>query len=684
MQIASDSSKKKSHTSRRRCAVVWAIPAIPRKEGMLGHDFNNADGQAINDETNPDTGRYLHESDTTELKQRRMAAQEIWECMDCGAKGELDPRGGGCAACGSQALSPLRESLDPVAEKEKHQTFRETSPEKYQENLDTIRERQRHEIPAPMVVKEKPVTPVLPRQRALAAEYAKSTCEHCGESIYQGLKGMGPWYHDKTQSERCHPGVLRTQKPTYATPKTAQGSGGTTVTFQNQNVTNPSSPNKSEPMAVPEAIDQQAGPHSPNAPMTAPRTPGITPKIVNVPPGTEGEGASNMASAKTGNEFEDMFGDLLSQYACPHCQSVNVDVTPTEDGYDIYCEDCERVTPSHGGATPSVSGFPATETEFVDPDLEMEPEEPPFEVTSSFVRTAAINVSQGQDAQGFHMNIDMNGRGYVLRGDNAEQFRREYAAIPKPEGKVNALVEKYMNVLKPYTKPTIQHPTPVAEQAEGLADADAYWAGKEKQPGDEKRYMRQAPAPKQKSKSLLDWGIPAWLRQKEQEEAVKASSKQADALFEEQPLIEVTDLDALFAMPQERKEEWLVAHGWTKDESWHGASWWMQQPMWSKDGREEDIPYQETDNAIEKQVEILGEEDDEIESKGIGCRECGAILNNAEGDLCPQCQAEGAEDREDPFDKEGAGSNSGEDDPRGVGTNYNDEFYEHRTTGLVF
>jgi hypothetical protein len=296
-------------------------------------------------------------------------------------------------------------------------------------------------------------------------------------------------------------------------------------------------------MAVPEAIDQTAGPHSPNAPSTAPRTPGIQPKIVNVPPGTEGEESmSNMASKQAG-EFEEMFGGILSQYACPHCQSVNVDVTPTEDGYDIYCEDCERVTPSHGEAAPGVTGFPATEPEFEDPDLEMEPEEPPFDV-------------------------------------------------------------------------------------------------------------REA-----------------------------AEEKTADALFEEQPLADVTDIDMLYTMPEERKAEWLKAHGWTPDESHHGPAWWLRQPQWSKDGHEEDIPYQGTDEAIEKELELQDKEDEHIESKGIGCRECGAVLNNGEGDLCPQCQAEGAEDREDPFDKEGAGSNSGQDDPRGVGENYREEFYEHRTTG---
>jgi hypothetical protein len=557
-------------------------PAIERKEGMLGHDFDNADGQAIRNETYPSTDYVSGEADTTEFRQPRMASNEIWECMDCGQRGELDPVGGGCATCGSQAIArvdlPRNTDVTPI---------REPNPLQVEKRMIPIREKM------------------------------------------------------------ISPGGRRLR----ASEKTAQGSGNTTTTFQNQNVTTPNAPGKGQPMAVPDAIDQAPGPHSPNAPSTAPRSPGIQPRIVNVPPGTEGEESmGNVASKKGG--LEELFEDVLSEYACPYCGSINIDVTPTETGYDVYCEDCERVTPSHGGATPGVSGLHATEPEFEDPDLEMEPEEPPYEQ---------------------------------------------------------------------------QH-----------AGAD----------------------------------------------------KTAEALFEEHPLQDVTDLDVLIGMPQERKEEWLVAHGWTKDESHHGVSWWMQQPMWSKDGYEESIPYQETDNAIEKEVELMEED---IESKGIGCRQCGAVLNNAEGDLCPQCQAGGAEDQEDPFEhmgaeegedkmqvaktileqlggnkframtgaknfvgspnsltfrlpdaggftkdginavqitldpsdtytvtfsrirggmpkvismyrdiyvenlrevferetglatslgKMGAGSNSGEDDPRGVGTNYNDEFYEHRTEGL--
>jgi hypothetical protein len=78
--------------------------------------------------------------------------------------------------------------------------------------------------------------------------------------------------------------------------KQAQGAGNTTVTMQEQNVTDPNSPGGKEPMAVAPAIDQTAGPHSPNAPATAPRTPDVVPKIVDVPAGTANEESGVLAS----------------------------------------------------------------------------------------------------------------------------------------------------------------------------------------------------------------------------------------------------------------------------------------------------------------------------------------------------------------------------------------------------
>jgi rRNA maturation endonuclease Nob1 len=132
------------------------------------------------------------------------------------------------------------------------------------------------------------------------------------------------------------------------------------------------------------------------------------------------------------------------------------------------------------------------------------------------VRTAAINVAQGQDEQGFHMLLTMNGREYVLRGTDADSFRKEYAAIPKPEAAVNKLVEKYLWKMQPYQKQTIQHPPSETKQdpnspalrrqrSEELADADAYWGGKEKGPNDYKRYMTQHASAKLAATSYAEY-----------------------------------------------------------------------------------------------------------------------------------------------------------------------------------
>src|SRR5208282_5097201 len=132
------------------------------------------------------------------------------------------------------------------------------------------------------------------------------------------------------------------------------------------------------------------------------------------------------------------------------------------------------------------------------------------------VRTAAIGVAQGQDDQGFHMLLTMNGREYVLRGQDADSFRKEYAAIPKPEAAVNKLVEKYLWKMQPYQKPTIQHPPSETKQdpnsqalrrqrSEELADADAYWGGKEKGPNDYKRYMTQHASAKIAAESYAEY-----------------------------------------------------------------------------------------------------------------------------------------------------------------------------------
>ncbi len=111
------------------------------------------------------------------------------------------------------------------------------------------------------------------------------------------------------------------------------------------------------------------------------------------------------------------------------------------------------------------------------------------------VKTAKVSVSQGQDAQGFHMLVNLNGTEYVLRGADAESFRKEFAAIPKPEEKVNALVERYLGKLQPYNqkpKQPAQQPAQKKpyewpsylqniekdEEAHRKKDEENYWAGK--------------------------------------------------------------------------------------------------------------------------------------------------------------------------------------------------------------
>jgi hypothetical protein len=135
------------------------------------------------------------------------------------------------------------------------------------------------------------------------------------------------------------------------------------------------------------------------------------------------------------------------------------------------------------------------------------------------VRTAAITVtpSQGQ------VLLSMNGREYVLYGQDAEAFRKEYDAILKPEQKVNQLVEKYLWKMQPYKKQTIQHPPSETkqnpnnqaiqrQQSEGLADADAYWAGKEKDPNAYKQYMTQHASMMGLAKMAADYfGYDDWI-----------------------------------------------------------------------------------------------------------------------------------------------------------------------------
>ena len=116
---------------------------------------------------------------------------------------------------------------------------------------------------------------------------------------------------------------------------------------------------------------------------------------------------------------------------------------------------------------------------------------------AAYIKTAVITVTPGAG----QMIVNMNGRDYILRGAEADAFRKEYVAIQRPEAKVNALVEKYMNALQPLKKQTVPMAPGVLEReqqetrAKELADADKYWAGHgAPTPQEEKRYMTQSAA----------------------------------------------------------------------------------------------------------------------------------------------------------------------------------------------
>jgi hypothetical protein len=231
------------------------------------------------DDVYADSLREVFESETglatslgTMGKSGAIPSNERWKCMDCGNVGKLN-REGRCGACGSEAVHP--EALD---------NQQPALPAGPTEGVSTIRETKPVEVERRMVpIRERRISP----------------------------------------------------NPDPKIGKTAQGGGNTTVTMQEQNVTDPNVPSKGQPIAVPNAIDQIPGPHSSNAPATAPRSPGIQPRIVNVPSGTEGEtGMSSTASIEDPEEI-----------TCPRCHGTNIDVDAVgSEGYKIYCEDCEQVT----------------------------------------------------------------------------------------------------------------------------------------------------------------------------------------------------------------------------------------------------------------------------------------------------------------------------------------------------
>lgn len=199
------------------------------KTSMLGHTFNDADGQAIRPDIAEDTGRLPH------------------------AYKEGDDKTAG----GSQYTEWIEEYL------EEHNY----PSDDYRELGDLVEE-------------------------LLVQNFGLSLSEAARE-VEKWQDPMGDLESSPTTPSMSHEDDLMLREmQRFGSKKKAD-----TLTSQTQNATFPGTPGKAEPMAVPEAIDQSAGPHSPNAPATAPRTPGIQPKVVNVPPGTD-DGDEITASAK--------------------------------------------------------------------------------------------------------------------------------------------------------------------------------------------------------------------------------------------------------------------------------------------------------------------------------------------------------------------------------------------------
>jgi hypothetical protein len=153
-----------------------------------------------------------------------------------------------------------------------------------------------------------------------------------------------------------------------------------------------------------------------------------------------------------------------------------------------------------------------------------------------------VGVAQGEDAQGMYMSINLGGREYALRGEDANTFRRDYAAIPKPENAVNGLVQKYMGKLQPYSKaqapakpqqaqpPQQQAPAPQQQAPAPQPDIDAYLKRTEeakqppqKQP-DMNDYLRRVEKedPTPKAPDMNDY-----IKRKEQED--RAAGRSASA-----------------------------------------------------------------------------------------------------------------------------------------------------------
>lgn len=275
---------------RENCSVrqqndaktIEMLKSLP-KRGMLGHEFSDADHQSIGNETLPDTGMRPHIYDDAELK-----SGSIESCPHCkSAKIEVDASASGFEVyCDSCDGITGKYAAGSNSGKDDARGAGDLWRENFYENNE--------EGPSAKAL----FGAAVPAENWQCLNCGNEgmlsttgTCASCGSQAVSPMPPEAPAAGEHLLHERV------SQQPMQAAEKTAQGAGGTTVTMQNQNVTSPMTPGRGEPMAVPEAIDQTAGPHSPNAPATAPRTPGIQPKIVEVPQGTEGEASKTVQSS---------------------------------------------------------------------------------------------------------------------------------------------------------------------------------------------------------------------------------------------------------------------------------------------------------------------------------------------------------------------------------------------------
>jgi len=157
-------------------------------------------------------------------------------------------------------------------------------------------------------------------------------------------------------------------------------------------------------------------------------------------------------------------------------------------------------------ATQEVSAKPGTQI-----IINVGSKEASFTLTAEFVRKAAITVFfEGEEAV-----VDMNGRKYTLQGNDAYNFEEEYNKIQKPQGQVNALVEKWLSKLKPVKsapKQTIHTPS-----APGKPDINS-WLNKQ-----------PAVASKEASDEGGAWSISGVTPNKETNEDVNKALKRMKA-----------------------------------------------------------------------------------------------------------------------------------------------------------